>query len=191
MTNIYFVRHAQPDYKHPDPPARPLTAEGIRDCAEVTRVLHDVKLDYAISSPYLRSYNTIKESAEEHGLEIHTDYRLRERKNGKNSNNMEMFKKRWADLNFTEHDGECLKDVQERNIEVISQILTEHEGENIILGTHGTALSTILNYYDKTFGLDGFLKLINYLPYVLRVGFEGQKMVEKEDILIIEKVFNG
>lgn len=191
MTNIYFVRHAQPDYKFPDPANRPLTAEGERDCGEVVRVLHDIKLDYAISSPYIRSYNTIKAAAEEHGLEIHTDYRLRERKNGKNSNNMEMFQKRWADMTYSESDGECLKDVQDRNIEVISAILDEHEGENILLGTHGTALSTIMNYYDKSFGLEGFLRIIDYLPYVVRLGFEEHKLIEKEELLIIEKVFNG
>lgn len=191
MTNIYFVRHAQPDYKYPDPANRPLTEEGERDCAKVVETFRNIKLDYAVSSPYIRSYNTIKATAEEHGLEIHTDYRLRERKNGKNSNYMEMFQKRWADMTYTESDGECLKDVQDRNIEVISALLSEHEGENIILGTHGTALSTILNYYDKSFGLEGFLELINYLPYVVRIGFEGHKMVEKEDLLIIEKVFNG
>lgn len=191
MTNIYFVRHAQPQYSFPDPANRPLTAEGERDCAEVVRVLHNIKLDYAISSPYVRSYNTIKAAAEEHGLDIHTDYRLRERKNGMNSNNMEMFAKRWADMNYTECDGECLKSVQDRNIEVISSLLDEHEGENIILGTHGTALSTILNYYDNSFALEGFLRIINYLPYVVRVGFKGHKMVEKEELLIIEKIFNG
>lgn len=191
MTNIYFVRHAQPDYKYPDPANRPLTEEGERDCAKVTEIFRNIKLDYAVSSPYIRSYNTIKGAVEEHGLEIHTDYRLRERQNGKNSNNMEMFQKRWADMTFSESDGECLKDVQDRNIEVISALLSEHEGENIILGTHGTALSTILNYYDKSFGLEGFLELINYLPYVVRIGFEGHKMVEKEELLIIEKVFNG
>lgn len=191
MTNIYFVRHAQPDYKYPDPAKRPLTEEGERDCAKVTEIFRNIKLDYAVSSPYIRSYNTIKGAVEEHGLEIHTDYRLRERQNGKNSNNMEMFQKRWADMTFSESDGECLKDVQDRNIEVISALLNEHEGENIILGTHGTALSTILNYYDKSFGLEGFLELINYLPYVVRIGFEGHKMVEKEELLIIEKEFNG
>ncbi len=191
MTNIYFVRHAQPDYKFPDPANRPLTEEGERDCAEVVKVLNEVKLDYAISSPYIRSYNTIKATAEEHGLEIHTDYRLRERKNGKDSNNMEMFEKRWADMTYSECDGECLKDVQDRNIEVISLLLDEHEGENIILGTHGTALSTIMNYYDKSLGLEEFLRIIDFLPYVVRIGFEGHRMVEKEELLIIEKVFNG
>jgi 2,3-bisphosphoglycerate-dependent phosphoglycerate mutase len=104
---------------------------------------------------------------------------------------MEMFQKRWADMTYSESDGECLKDVQDRNIEVISAILDEHEGESILLGTHGTALSTIMNYYDKSFGLEGFLRIIDYLPYVVRLGFEGHKLVEKEELLIIEKVFNG
>ncbi len=191
MTNIYFVRHAQPQYSWADPATRPLTDEGRKDCTEVVRVLKDIKLDYAISSPYTRSYDTIKETALAHGLEIHTDERLRERKNGKNSNSMEMFAKRWADLSYCEPDGECLKSVQDRNIEVILDLLDNHAGENIILGTHGTALSTVFNYFDSSFALDGFLRIINNLPYVVRLGFEGRECVEKEELFFIEKVYNG
>jgi len=31
-----------------------------------------------------------------------------------------------------------------------------YEGKNIVIGTHGTALSTIINYYDSTYGYDDF-----------------------------------
>ena len=191
MTNIYFVRHAQPLYSHSDTATRPLTDEGERDCAEVVKVFRDIKLDHAISSPYVRSYNTIKATAEEHGLKIYTDERLCERKKGNGSNNMETFKKRWIDMSYCEADGECLNDLQKRNIDVINELLAEHKDENIILGTHGTALSTILNYYDNSFGLEGFLRIIDFLPYVVRCGFEGNEMIEKEELLIIEKVYNG
>ena len=191
MTNIYFVRHAQPDYTCINAELRPLTEEGKRDTAKVVEAMKDIGLDYAISSPYKRSYDTIKQAAGEHGLTIDTDIRLRERLNGKNSNNMEMFRKRWADLSFSESDGECLKSVMDRNIAAVNDILDTHRDENIILGTHGTALSTILHYYDSSFGLEGFLRLIDFMPYIIRLGFEGGECVEKEEILIVAKEFRG
>lgn len=189
MTNIFFVRHALPLYSCTDTTARPLTEEGMRDAAEVVRTLRYIRLDHAVSSPYKRSIDTIKKCAQDHCLNIETDIRLRERDSGKNSNNMEMFKKRWSDLDYSEPDGECIRSVMERNIAAVEDILDNYSGDNIIVGTHGTALSTILHYYDNSFGLQGFLRIIDYMPYIIRLGFDGRKCVEKEELLIIEKEF--
>ena len=191
MTNIYFVRHAQPDYRCINAALRPLTEEGMRDTAEVVRAMKDIHLDYAVSSPYKRSYDTIKQTADEHGLEIDIDDRLHERISGKNSNYPEMFRRRWADLDFCEEDGECLRSVMDRNISALNDILAAHKDENVMVGTHGTALSTILHYYDNSFGADDFMRLIDYMPYIIRLGFEGTELVEKEEILIVEKEFKG
>ena len=191
MTNIYFVRHAQPDYAFAEASKRPLTEEGERDTLKVVEAMKDIRLDCAISSPYKRSYDTIKQTADEHGLDIAIDERLHERINGKNSNNIEMFRKRWADLSYSESDGECLQSVMDRNIAAVNDILDAHRDENIMVGTHGTALSTILHYYDNSFGVDDFMRLIDFMPYIIRLGFEGREIVEKEEILIVKKEFKG
>ena len=191
MTNIYFVRHAQPQYSCGDASLRPLTEEGMKDTAKVVEAMKDIRLDCAISSPYKRSYDTIKQTAEEHGLVIEIDDRLHERISGKDSNNADMFRKRWADMSFCEPDGECLQSVMDRNIAAINDILDAHEGKNIIIGTHGTALSTILHYYDNSYGLEGFLRMIDFMPYIIRLGFNGRELVEKEEILIVEKEFKA
>ena len=191
MTNIYFVRHAQPQYSCEDASLRPLTEEGMKDTAKVVEALKDIRLDCAISSPYKRSCDTIKQTAEEHGLVIEIDDRLHERISGKDSNNAYMFRKRWADMSFCEPDGECLQSVMDRNIAAINDILDAHEGKNIIIGTHGTALSTILHYYDNSYGLEGFLRMIDFMPYIIRLGFNGRELVEKEEILIVEKEFKA
>lgn len=191
MTNIYFVRHAQPDYAFADAAKRPLTEEGERDTLKVVEAMKDIRIDFAISSPYKRSYDTIKQTADEHGLDIAIDERLHERINGKNSNNLEMFRKRWADLSYSESDGECLQSVMGRNIAAVNDILDAHKDENIMVGTHGTALSTILHYYDNSFGVDDFMRLIDFMPYIIRLGFNGRELVEKEEILIVKKEFKG
>ena len=190
MTNIYFVRHALPDHSCRDAALRPLTDEGMRDTAEVVRAMKDIHLDYAVSSPYKRSYDTIKGAADDHGLKIELDDRLHERISGENGNNREMFQRRWSDFSFCEEGGESLGSVTERNMAAVHDMLRAHEGENIMVGTHGTALSTILNYYDSTFGVEGFLRIINYMPYIIRLVFEGMKLVDKEEILIVDKPFD-
>ena len=191
MTNIYFVRHAQPDYAFADAAKRPLTEEGERDTLKVVEAMKDIRIDFAVSSPYKRSFDTIKQTADEHGLDIAIDERLHERINGKNSNNLEMFRKRWADLSYSESDGECLQSVMDRNIAAVNDILDSHRDENIMVGTHGTALSTILHYYDNSFGVDDFMRLIDFMPYIIRLGFNGRELVEKEEILIVKKEFKG
>ena len=191
MTNIYFVRHAQPDYAFADAAKRPLTEEGERDTLKVVEAMKDIRIDFAVSSPYKRSFDTIKQTADEHGLDIIIDERLHERINGKNSNNIDMFRKRWADLSYSESDGECLQSVMDRNIAAVNDILDAHKDENIMVGTHGTVLSTILHYYDNSFGVDDFMRLIDFMPYIIRLGFNGRELVEKEEILIVKKEFKG
>ena len=190
MTNIYFVRHALPDYSCADAALRPLTEEGMKDTAEVVRAMRDIHLDRAVSSPYKRSFDTIKQTADEHGLKIELDDRLHERISGANGNNREMFHRRWSDFSYCEEGGESLSSVTERNMAAVRDMLRKYEGENILVGTHGTALSTILHYFDNSFGEEGFLRIINFMPYIIRLGFEGMELVEKEEILIVDKSFN-
>ncbi|MFB0919722.1 MAG: histidine phosphatase family protein [Oscillospiraceae bacterium] len=191
MTSLYFVRHAEPDHFWEDDRTRPLTEAGKKDSGEVTAFLRNVNVDSFISSPYVRSYDTIKGSAAEKGLPISTDERLVERRNGPHSNVYGMYQKRWGDFSFVEEGVESIGTVQKRNIEAVFDILKNHEGESVVVGTHGTALSTIQNYFDPSYGCDDFLRMIDFMPYILRMDFEGTKLIRKEELLIIEKEYTG
>jgi len=191
MTSLYFVRHAEPDHDWEDDRTRPLTDEGQADTAKVTEYLHGVRVDAFISSPYHRSYDTVKGAAGDKSMEIETDERLRERKNGPLSDNYGMFQRRWGDFDLHEDDGESLNMVQKRNMEAILEILKNHDGENVVIGTHGTALSTIQNYYDPSYGCEDFLRMVDFMPYILRMDFEGTQFLGKEELLIVKKVFKG
>jgi len=65
MTRVYFVRHAQPDHNWEDDRTRPLTEEGVRDSKKVTKVFKNIIIDFYLSSPYKRTIDTIKESAQD------------------------------------------------------------------------------------------------------------------------------
>lgn len=187
MTTIYFVRHCQSQkgWKKPDV-NRPLTFQGTLDIRLVTQALHGVPLDCCICSPYCRSVNTVSGCAEDHGLFIHTDPRFGERIGGPGST-METLRMRWANHDFHEEGGESLAMTQKRNMEGLREVLSAREGQRILFGTHGTALSTILNAYDPTFGYQDFMRLYSWMPYIIRATFDGQRLVSLEDVLIVNR----
>ena len=191
MTKVFFVRHAQPRHDHVDDMTRPLTEEGMDDTKIVLETLQDKEIDAFYCSPYKRSMDTIRETADFYQMEIHTDMRLREREKGVGGNNHGMFRKRWENHDYHEDGGESIGMVQTRNIAALKEILTENEGKNIVIGTHGTALSTIMNYYNPDFGCNDFLRIIDWMPYIVEMDFEGQELVQIIEHAHIEKEFKG
>lgn len=191
ITKVYFVRHAQPDFSHKDDRTRPLTPEGEKDAEAVTNFFKDKKIDVFYSSPYKRSIDTIKNAASYYGKEIFLDERLREREKGANSNNFGMFEKRWADLDYHEENGESIGMVQKRNVDALTEILKNNSGKNIVIATHGTALSSILNFYNSEFGCKDFLRIIDWMPYVIELDFSDEKLLSVTEHLHIEKEFKG
>lgn len=191
MTRVYFVRHAEPEHAWEDDRTRPLTAEGRRDAAIVTEFLKDKKIDVFYCSPYKRSMDTIADAAALFAKEIIADERLREREKGPDGNNYGMFQKRWADFTYHEEGGESIDMVQKRNMEALREIMSTNPGKAVVVGTHGTALSAILNYYDKDFSCEDFLRIINWMPYVIELDFEGDVLVGKTEHCHAEKEFKG
>ena len=176
MTTIYFVRHAQSDYRGGSDRERGLTAEAMEDRKIVLDFLRDKPVDAFWCSPYRRSLDTIREAAEHFGLPIRTDERLREREAVPGGNVRELFRRRWADFDWHEPGGESLRSVQERN-------------RTVVIGTHGTALSTILNYYDPSWNCDSFLRIIDWMPFVVELDFDGTRYLSRTEHVHVEKIF--
>lgn len=189
MTTVYFVRHSEPDHNWKDDRTRPLTEEGIKDLDKVLEFFIGKKVHSFFSSPYKRSIDTISPIAKYFNNKIKTDERFRERESGESSNNWEMFKRRWENFNFHEEGGESIKSVQIRNIEALHEVLLENQGITLVIGTHGTALSSIINYYDTNFNATDFLRIINFMPYIIRMDFNKKELIKKEEVLYIEKEF--
>jgi len=187
MTTVYFIRHAQSDHTVRAEAVRPLTEKGLRDRALVTQFLRGKGVSAVYSSPYKRAMDTVAHFAESAGLEITTDERFRERK--VDSVWIEDFAQfhehQWANFAYKLSEGESLAEVQLRNIAVLEDVLARHDGEAIAIGTHGTALSTIINYFDSEFGYAEYCDMRDRLPWVAEMRFEGGKcaMIETYDLL--------
>lgn len=191
ITSLYFVRHGIPDDSVEDTRLRPLTREGEKDSKRLETVLSTLPdgFDAFVSSPYNRSVQTIEPLAERFHKDIVKLEGLGERVIGKlEAISMRgFFFKQWKDFTYKEKEGECLLEVQKRNMAVIQELLTGYEGKNVVIGTHSTALSTILSYYDETFGYEDFMDLVYCLPYVIRLDFKGETYLGREELLKEEK----
>lgn len=174
MTIVYYVRHAESNYENRDDRMRELTEKGLRDCKKVTEFLRDKEITVTVSSPFKRAIDTIKDFAESAGAEIEVIEDFRERKI--DSVWIEDFNaftcKQWSDFSFKLSDGESLKEVQERNIKALQKLIEKHNGRNIVLGGHGTALCTVLNFYDFSFGYPDFVEMKAKMPYIVEFVFD-------------------
>ena len=79
--------------------------------------------------------------------------------------------------------------MQERNIAALTEILEQNRDKTIVIGTHGTALSTILHYYDPSYNCDSFLRIIDWMPYVVELDFDGTRFLSKAEHVHVEKIF--
>lgn len=173
-TELYLIRHAKSDYKIKDDFTRPLTSEGHKAAQELISTFFDTHLHAIYSSPYKRTLDTVKPLATSKNLPIYERENLRERSIGKWVDDFESYaRKQWDDFDFTIEGGESLRAVQNRNIRVLTEILGNHDGENIAIGTHGTSLSTILNHYDNSFDINSFLSIADKMPMIVEFKFKG------------------
>ncbi len=178
MTIVYFVRHAEPNYKNHDDQSRELSEKGLRDTKLVTEYLKDKDINIIMSSPYKRAIDTIKPFAESRGLSIQLLDDFRERKVGSVwIENFDAFcKRQWDDFSYKLTDGETLSEVQTRNIAALRNVLSKYKDKNIVIGSHGTALSTIINFYDHSFGYNDFMEIKSVMPWIVKFIFEGENL---------------
>ncbi|MCL2362455.1 MAG: histidine phosphatase family protein [Defluviitaleaceae bacterium] len=188
MTNIYFVRHATPDRTHGTDATYPLTPKGQQDVAMVTAYLQDKNIDAVLSSPFKRSYDTVVDFAKSVGLTVEVIEDFRERKISNEWIGEDEFrtfaKNQWADHTYKLPDGESYLEVQTRNIAALTDVLTRYDGKNLVVGTHGTALGSIIFFYDVSFTFEEWQAMP--MPWVAKLTFDGQKFISVEKICLFQ-----
>ena len=183
-TTLYFVRHARPDVNVRDDATRPLTPEGAEAAEGVADFFTGAGITAVWSSPYLRAVDTVRPFALRQGLTVHTDADFRERKveNGWIDDFRAFSRNQWSDFTFKLDGGECLREVQQRNLAALGRVLAAHPGERVLIGSHGTALSTLVNHFQPAFGYDAFWTIIDRMPWIVRFRFESGRLVELAEV---------
>ena len=134
------------------------------------------------SSPYKRAVDTIAGYAESAEHQIQTVEDFREREHAWVNDWLASVTKQWADFAYKLPGDESFEEVQRRNIAALNDVLGQHKNMTIVIGTHGFALSTILNYYDKSFGFNEFMDMVHITPWIVKMEFDGL------DVALIEKI---
>ncbi len=188
MTSIFFIRHAQSDFKISNEVIRPLTPKGINDSNKLIPFFEGKIIDYIFSSPYKRCIDTLKPLSDSKNIKIIINNALHERIIGQYFPELKDFtefsRQQWNDFNYKLPNGECLYDVQKRNINVINSLLKVEINKSIVIGTHGTSLCTILNYFDYKYDYNFFLSIVNIMPFIIKLVMDNQKVISIETMSV-------
>ena len=187
MTRLYFVRHAQSDTGVRDEMRRGLTEKGMRDRALVTEFLAGRDISAVLSSPYRRAVDTVADFAEKYGFTVRTVDGFRERETGGWVGDFAAFTRRqWTDFGYKLPGGESLGEVQARNVLALGEVLREYAGKNAAVGSHGTALCTLINHFDSSFGGLDYARIAWKMPWIAELCFDdggGFLYVKEHDIM--------
>ena len=186
LTTIYFIRHAQFDFSVKEDRIRPLTNKGKEDSNKLKSIFSNIIVDSIISSPYMRTVQTMTPLSEMKNIQLELYENLKERKSNVWFERIEEFqefaKRQWSDFSHSVDQGESLSEVQKRNVNELLNILNNKPGKTILIGTHGTALCTIMNFIDKKYGYEYFSEIVGKMPHIVKVVFENNKAIEIEEI---------
>lgn len=185
-TELIMVRHAKVEYT-PDDKERALTKEGREQRKDVLEILKKKEVDAIYSSPFIRALDTIKPYAEYRGLEINIIDDLRERKVSDHFiDDFETFAiNQWKDFGYKLPYGESLNQVQQRGVQAIEEIINDNKGKTIVVGTHGTFLCVLLNYYYKKCDYNFWEKL--KMPAIISIIVDAEGSIDR----IYETELNG
>jgi len=159
MTEILLLRHAEPVSaglyigrgSNPD-----LSSEGREKAEKIAGTLSEEKPGRLYSSPLKRAWETITPTARRTGLDTFISEGFSEIDFG------EWEGLGWKEIEQKDPDlwhswldnpwriappgGETLKELQERVISSLNEIISSHPGEKILIATHGGPIRVILGY---------------------------------------------
>lgn len=176
MQRVYWIRHAESDHSVHNDALRPLTARGLEGRHRVEGYLAGRAVGAVLSSPYRRAYDTVQPFAASRGLQVLCDDRFRERRVAGEGEWIEDFSdfspRQWADFSYHLPGGESLAQVEERMVAGLQDALAAHPGEDLVIGTHGTALCVLIHHFVPAFGLEQFAEMVEKLPWAVCMTFE-------------------
>lgn len=161
-TYLYFVRHGIAPFslELEWSGGASLNDQGKSDAKRVAELLRHEGIDVIVSSSYNRAVETVTPLAELLQQDIILYNELIERPIGtlnaavSDEELLMGIEQSFIDIDYCMPEGETTRQAQERAIPIIMQLLSEHKGKKIVLGTHGNIMTIILNYFDSNYGFE-------------------------------------
>lgn len=179
LTTVLMIRHAESPFVLGEERTRALSVKGELDAKKITDLIASTNIDMIVSSPYKRAMQTIEGIANKKNIEIQVIEGLKERSlkgdyQLSEEDIEQAIKKSFDDVEFFLQGGESIKDVQNRAIPAINNLLRQHEGKTIIIGTHGNVMTIIMNFYNNIYGFDFWQSTTK--PDIYKLIFSGTKL---------------
>ncbi|WP_226672337.1 histidine phosphatase family protein [Rossellomorea aquimaris] len=179
-TYIYMVRHGDSPITG-DERTRPLTEKGMKDARRITDLLKTEEIDVVVSSPYLRSVQTVEGISRHIGKPVVIEETLKERIFSAGNNRISdqelrpLLEKSFQDPDYALKGAESNAECQKRGIGVLNTLLNIYKGKKIVIGTHGAIMTLMMGFYDSEYDLD-FLHSTSK-PDIYRMEFNGLELV--------------
>ncbi|GIP53385.1 histidine phosphatase family protein [Paenibacillus vini] len=182
-TVVYFVRHADSAFVEGQERERGLSEQGARDAKIIKELLQDEPLDVFVSSPYVRSVETIQELADWKGKPIEQFEDLRERNIGQFApmSFADAKRKVYEEPQFAFPEGESSLEAADRAAQALLSLLVQYEGLTLLLGTHGDIMTLMLQTFDPRYGFEFWRSTT--MPDIYRVHFDGTALKQVSRIM--------
>ena len=153
MKNTYILlRHSHSRFSSDDF-NRTLSEKGFSSLEQL-EFLNACKIDYFISSPYKRAFETVNSSPVQFD-KIVLDNRLRERKLSSRFIEDTEFEKTiqylWQNPDKSLIGGESNREALNRILDLFADLEERYSDKTILLSSHGNLLGILINHFDSSF----------------------------------------
>ena len=81
-------------------------------------------------------------------------------------------KRQWEDFDYKRPGCESLREAQNRCVSALEAVRRSYAGKTVVIGSHGVILSTVVNYYDSSFGYPEFAQIKGAMPWIVEFTFD-------------------
>ena len=175
-TTIALVRHGETDWNrerrvqgHTD---TPLNETGRRQAAALAATLAGEPIAAVYTSDLARARDTASVLAEQRGLEVRSDPRLREKHFGtwEGLHDHEVLERFPEAATGPWGDGETTAEMEERVLLALGEIASQHPDEQVLVVTHGGPLRAVL----RQCAVEGLEQIANC--HVARIAVRDEKL---------------
>lgn len=75
-----------------------------------------------------------------------------------------------------------MREVQQRNVKKLLELVQKHKDETLVIGSHGTALSTIIHYFYPQYGYEDVLRIMELKPWIVKFEFDGTRFSSYKEV---------
>ncbi len=161
MMKLYIARHGETEWNRAGKlqgwKDAPLTEKGKKQAKALGRRLKEIGFDAVYSSPLGRTLKTAEIALDGKDLPVNKDERLKEIDMGewegtKADKIKEMFPDLYEDFwerphRYDPEDGESFDDVKERVLSFLDEMIEKHDGETILIFSHGCASKVMMTHF--------------------------------------------